>query len=92
MTTLKTIYNLLRVAVPVILVILGSVDFLRATIAGKDDEIEKHRKRFINRLIIAGMIFMLLSVFQLTANVLQKAGVTDSKSWVECWNSIGEDE
>ena len=90
--SVKSLYNLLRFAVPVILIILGSVDFLRATIAGKDDEIEKHKKRFINRLMLAGLIFMLLSIFQLTANVLQRAGVTDSKSWYYCWNKIEESE
>ena len=38
--TLKTIYNVLRYSVPIILVILGSIDFLRATISDKEDEME----------------------------------------------------
>ena len=69
---------------------MGSVDLLRATIAGKDDEIEKHRKVFINRLYLAAIIFLLLSVFQLTTNILERAGVTNSNSWIECWNHINE--
>lgn len=88
--TVKIIYNLLRLVTPIILIIMGSVDLLRATIAGKDDEIEKHKKVFINRLYLAAIIFLLLSVFQLTTNILERAGVTNSNSWVECWNHINE--
>lgn len=88
--TIKTIYNLLRFSVPVILIIMGSIDFLKATIAGKEDEIEKHKKTFINRLFLAVIIFMLLSIFQLTTNILEKAGVANSNSWVECWNHVND--
>nr|MBP3259066.1 hypothetical protein [Bacilli bacterium] len=88
--TVKTIYNLLRYVTPVILIIMGSIDFLKATIAGKDDEIEKNRKKFMNRLFLAVIIFLILSIFQLTTNVLERAGVTNSNSWVECWNHINE--
>ncbi len=88
--TVKTVYNLLRYSVPIILIIMGSIDFLKATIAGKDDEIEKHKKVFMNRLFLAIVIFMLLSIFQLTTNILEHAGVANSNSWVECWNHIND--
>ena len=89
--TAKTVYNLLRYSVPVILIIMGSIDFLKATIAGKDDEIEKHKKTFINRLFLAVIIFMLLSIFQLTTNLLEHAGVSNSNTWYECWNHINDE-
>ena len=86
-STIKTIYNLLKYATPVILIILGSVDFLKAVVAAKEDEIEKNKKRFINRLLLAVMIFLLLSVFQLITNILGSSGANESNSWLSCWNN-----
>ncbi len=82
----KNIYNIMRVAVPVILVIMGSLDFAKATIASNTDEMEKNKKRFINRLIIAAAIFLLLSLFQLITNILVSSGVAGSDSWLTCWD------
>lgn len=83
----KRIYNFMRFTTPVILIILGSVDFFKATISNGDD-IEKNKKKFLNRLVIAVIIFLLLSVFQLVTNILESSGVSDSNSWVSCWNSL----
>lgn len=82
----KNIYNIMRVAVPVILVIMGSLDFAKATIASNTDEMEKNKKRFINRLIIAAAIFLLLSLFELITNILVSSGVAGSDSWLTCWD------
>lgn len=84
--TIKTIYNLLKYATPVILIIMGSIDFAKAVVAGKDDEIEKNKKRFMNRLFIAVLIFLLLSIFQLVTNIISSSGAANSNSWFNCWN------
>ena len=84
--TIKTIYNFLRYATPVILIIMGSIDFAKAVVAGKDDEIEKNKKKFMNRLFIAFLIFLLLSIFQLVTNIISSSGAANSNSWIDCWN------
>ena len=84
--TIKTIYNLLKYVTPVILIIMGSIDFAKAVVAGKDDEIEKNKKRFMNRLFIAVLIFLLLSIFQLVTNIISSSGAANSNSWIDCWN------
>ena len=87
---IKTIYNLIRYATPVVLIILGSVDFFKAVMAGKEDDIKKNQKRFVSRLILAVAVFLLLSVFELIASILSKAGVGDGESWLTCWNSLAK--
>ena len=86
----KTIYNLIRYATPVVLIILGSVDFFKAVMAGKEDDIKKNQKRFVSRLILAVIVFLLLSVFELIASILSKSGVGDGDSWLSCWNSLAK--
>lgn len=84
----KKIYNLIRYATPVVLIILGSVDFMKAVMAGKEDDIAKNKQRFISRLILAVGVFLLLSVFELITNILSRSNVNESTSWYDCWNSL----
>ena len=85
---IKTIYNLIRYATPLVLIILGSIDFGKAVMAGKEDDIKKNQHRFVSRLILAVGVFLLLSVFELITNILSKSGVSDGNAWYNCWNSL----
>ena len=58
--TLKFIGNLLRlafIAVPIVLIIIGSIDFVKATLAKNDDDIKKAQSAFIKRIIACVLIF-----------------------------------
>lgn len=57
----STVYNILKIAVPVILVIMGMMDMFKATTAGKEDEMKKAQKKFIQR-IVAGICALLVFV------------------------------
>ena len=61
-TVISTIYLILQILVPVLLVIFGSIDFVKAIIAQKDDEIKKGQQTFIKRLI-AGILTFFVFVF-----------------------------
>lgn len=63
----STLYNLLKFAIPVLLVIKGMLDMFKAMSAGKEDEIKKVQKKFINRLIAALSAFI---VFILVETVI----------------------
>ena len=84
----KTVYNLIRYITPVIVVLMGSVDFLQATLSGNENDIDKHKKKFYNRIFIAIILFLVLSLFELVANILDAAGVADSKSWLSCFSKL----
>lgn len=51
------IYNVIQVAVPIVLVIMGSIDLTKSMAAGKEEEIAKGRQLFIKRLIAASLVF-----------------------------------
>lgn len=46
------------IAIPILLIILGSIDFMKATAAGKDDDIKKAQAMFVKRLIAAVIVFL----------------------------------
>ena len=51
--------NVLRVLIPIILFVLGTVDFAKATFASKDDDMKKAQQAFFKRIIICVIIFFI---------------------------------
>ena len=57
--------------IPVIVIVLGILDFIKAISADKDDEMKKAQGRFVKRLIAAALIFILPFIIEF---VLDKMG------------------
>ena len=74
---IHTIYIVLQILVPILLVIFGSLDFFKAVIASKEDEIKKGQQTFIKRLISGIIVFFVFAIVRL---VISFAGDEDSKS------------
>ena len=55
---LKEILKYPRVIVPIIIVVLGTIDLFKAVIAGKEDEMKKAQKTFIKRVIMGVCVFL----------------------------------
>lgn len=68
--TVHLVYLLLQIAVPVILVIFGTIDFIRAIISSKEDEIKKGQQTFIKRLFVAVIIFFIFSIVKLVVSLV----------------------
>ena len=61
---LKTGLNVIKIIVPIILIVLGSLDFAQAVFASNEDAIKKAQSKFVKRLIIAAVIFLIPSVLK----------------------------
>ena len=48
-----------RYIVPVLLILFGTLDFFKAVIAGKEDEMKKAQKTFIKRVIVGVAVFLI---------------------------------
>ena len=77
------IINIAQVLVPVILVIMGSIDFVKALSSQKEDEIKKGQQFFIKRLIVAIIIFFVVVIVKLIVS-LASNGKTESKNIIKC--------
>lgn len=69
-TLVRTVYIILQIAVPVIIIILGSLDLLKATIAQKEDEMKKGQQIFVRRLILGAIVFIVFALVQLVIGVV----------------------
>lgn len=58
-------YIIIQIAVPVVLVIMGSLDLVKGLTAQKEDDIKKGQQMFVKRLIAAAFIFFVFAIVKL---------------------------
>jgi surface polysaccharide O-acyltransferase-like enzyme len=61
-SVIGTIITIIQYAIPVIIVLLGTLDLGKAVMAGKDDEIKTAQKMLIKRIIYGVVVFFVVVV------------------------------
>lgn len=85
--TTSIIYTIIQIAIPVVLVLLGSIDLVKGIIAQKEEDIKKGQKTFVKRLIAGCIIFFVFTLVKLFISVvsddwLDRDGIIDC---MECF-------
>ena len=80
-------YNIIQIAVPIVLVVMGSLDLLKNITAGKEDEIKKGQNLFIKRLIYAALIFVVFIIVKLLISVVADNSASKIMECAECFIS-----
>lgn len=75
-------YIILQILVPIALVILGSLDLVKALAAQKEDEIKKGQQTFVKRLIAAVIIFFVFILIKLVVGIFSN----DDNAIISCMN------
>ena len=66
----RNIIVVLQVAAPVIIILMGSLDVLKAVAAQKSDDIKKGFQTFIKRLLIGVMVFLTIALVELAIGLV----------------------
>lgn len=87
-----TVINIIWIGVPILLIVLGSIDLGKAVISSKEDEVKKAKKSLINRFIYAVLVFCVVWIVQIVMGAISKIGIegSDTTSWANCWKLIRE--
>lgn len=67
--------------VPIVLIMLGTIDLVKAVIAGKEDDIKKNQQVLFKRAIAAVIVFLVPLI------VTTITGLIGSDSWRTCWKA-----
>jgi len=59
-----------QIVVPILLIIWGMLDFAKAVIAQKEDDIKAGQSKFMKRLIAALIVFLVVTIVQLAINIV----------------------
>lgn len=83
---IKGVFNLIRIAVPIILIVMGSVDLAKAVLASDDKEIKAATGKLIKRAIAAAAVFFIVTIVDVVMGLVAK-GVDDTQEWAQCWQN-----
>lgn len=65
--------NIIRIAVPIILIVFGILDFVKAFFADNQDKMKEAQKKFLLRIVIAILFFLLPLFIKLILTIANKA-------------------
>ena len=65
-----TVINFIKILVPILLILFGSIDLMKAVMASKDDEIKKAQSTLIKRAIYAVVIFFIPAIANLLIGIV----------------------
>lgn len=77
---ISILYNILQVAVPILLVIMGSIDLSKGIAASKEDEMKKGQQLFVKRLIAGVLVFLVFIVVKLLISLIANDNESDNKA------------
>ena len=81
------IIPVIQLGVPIVIIVLGSIDLFKAVIASKEDEIKAAQKLLIKRIIYGVVIFFLVTIVTLVFSTLaNNGGDSNANSWQDCWS------
>lgn len=66
---IHTTYILLQIVIPLGIIIVGSLDFVKATIASDVDKMKKSQKKFVSRLIAGSITFFVFVIVKFAIDV-----------------------
>ena len=79
------IFTLIEVAVPVLLVIMGTIDLFKGVAADKEDEMVKARKIFVKRLITGALVFFLMAITKFVVSLVDSSNSGNIMNCVNCF-------
>ncbi len=85
----KGVFPLVQLFIPIILIVLGTIDLGKAVIASDDKEVKAAQGRLIKRFIYAALIFFVTTLVSVLMDLVSKGGddAGDTTSWQSCWRS-----
>lgn len=74
---LKTsVFKPIHIAVPVILVVLTTMDFAKSVFSNEKDGMEKAKKNFIRRAIVAVILFFIPNILEIVFDLIDEAEIS----------------
>lgn len=86
------VVNLIKIAIPIILVIFGMLDLAKAVMSNDEKEMKGAQTKLMKRVIYAVLVFLVVSIVQLIFSVLSKNNVSgaDVSGCISCFVSDAE--
>ena len=81
---IKNIFNLIKILVPIVLILMGAIDLTKAVMASDDKEIKAATSKLIKRAIAAVAVFFAVTLVDVIMGLVGDSGAEDgddAMSW-----------
>lgn len=72
---IQELYKYLKILVPMIIILMGTLDFIKVVTIGKEEDMKKAQSNFIKRIVV-GIVFFIVPV--LVSVILKISGITEA--------------
>lgn len=84
---IKTVLSIVQWAIPIVLIVIGTFDMMKAVVASKEDEIKAAQKLLIKRVVYAVVIFLIPTIVYFVFNIVSNTdGISGTGNFWDCWN------
>lgn len=77
----RLIIRIIQIAVPILLIVLGSIDIAKAVIAGDEKKIKEAQKPFVKRIVAAVIVFLIPFLVGVIFNLVK------AEDWKNCYTA-----
>ena len=81
---IKGLFDVIKIVVPIILLIMGAIDLAKAVLASDDKEIKAATTKLTKRAIAAVAVFFAATIVEVIMSLV------GDKKWKTCWDGAGD--
>ena len=83
----KGIFPIIQIGIPIILILMGTIDLGKAVMSSDDKEIKGATSKLIKRAIAAVAVFFVVTIVSLLMGIFAKTDIGEKNQWFECWKA-----
>ena len=84
---IKGIFNIIKIIVPIILIVMGAIDLTKAVMASDDKEIKAATSKLIKRTIAAVAVFFIVTLVDVVMQLVSNSAEDADGNLLSCWNN-----
>lgn len=81
----RGIFPILQIGIPILLIVMGSIDLGKAVLSSDDKEIKGATGKLIKRCIAAVAVFFVVTIVSLIMGLFAKTDIGEQNDWAKCW-------
>lgn len=82
----KGIFPIIQIGIPILLIVMGSIDLGKAVMSSDDKEIKGATSKLIKRAIAAVAVFFVVTIVSLLMGMFSKTELGKQNAWSICWD------
>lgn len=83
----KIIDPIIQIGIPILLIVMGTIDFGKAVSSSDDKNIKEAGNKFLKRCIAAVAVFFVVTIVNLLMGMFSKTSYGKQADWQKCWEA-----